>query len=188
MNNSEKIIGNKILHYAEIDSTNDEAKRLIGKGLSEGTVIVADAQTKGRGKPGSSWFSPKGDGLYLSAIVCPYKNPQELASLTLVVAKAVVQAIADITGLTAEIKPPNDVLINGKKVCGILLERIAGGEIIIGIGVNVNNPVDSFREDISQCATSLCIETGRQHDINCLIDKILEELNVSYLAYLNKFC
>ncbi len=113
-----KIIGNKIIHYKEIGSTNDEAKRLVKEGLGEGAVIIADSQTKGRGKPGSAWFSPAGVGVYLSAIVKPYKNPADLAPITLLGARAVVNAIKRSTGFDAQIKPPNDVLLRGKKFPG----------------------------------------------------------------------
>src|SRR3989339_1403747 len=119
------VIGNKILRFNNLDSTSDEARRLIDGGKAvEGLVIIADQQTKGRGKPGSNWFSAPCLGLYLSVVLKPYKNPNDLSPLTLLVAQVVVRAIKEYTGLSATIKLPNDVLLNGKKVCGILLERL----------------------------------------------------------------
>ncbi|MDI6731687.1 MAG: biotin--[acetyl-CoA-carboxylase] ligase, partial [Candidatus Margulisbacteria bacterium] len=134
-----RIIGKQIFRYKRIDSTNDEAKRLIVKGVGEGALVIAKEQTKGRGKPGSKWYSPKQVGLYLSAIIKPYKNPPKLIALTKIAAEAVVASILETTGLSASIKLPNDVLVNEKKVCGILVERVRSGEVIIGIGINVNN-------------------------------------------------
>ncbi|MBU0671721.1 MAG: biotin--[acetyl-CoA-carboxylase] ligase [Candidatus Margulisbacteria bacterium] len=180
------IIGKKIIHYSEIDSTNDEAKRLISKGAGEGTVIIADAQSKGRGKPGFGWFSPPGVGLYLSAIVKPYKNPKELVLITAIGASSVVSLISQLCGLEAKIKLPNDVILNNKKICGVLVERVVTGQLIIGIGFNVNNQPGSFPEDIINTATSLRIATNNEYDLQLVRDKLLNELDREYLAYLTE--
>ena len=180
------IIGKKIIHYKEIDSTNDEAKRLLRKGIEEGTVIIADRQTKGRGKPGSIWFSPLGVGVYLSVVLKPFKNPKDLAPTTLLGARSVVRTIEKIGGLRSEIKLPNDVMLNGKKVSGILVERRASGYLIIGIGVNVNNPIGSFPDEIRDSATSLKIESNKNYSVQEFIDKLLSEMDKEYLAYLKK--
>ena len=180
------IIGKKVIRYKEIDSTNDEAKRLLGKGEGEGLVVMADSQSKGRGKPGSGWFSPAGSGVYLSAVVKPFKNPAELGPITLLGAKAVKNVIHELTGSDARIKPPNDVLIGEKKVCGILVERVASGHIIIGIGVNVNSMKESFPEDLRDSATSLRIESGREQSVPDFIKILVAELDKEYLAYLAK--
>ncbi|MFC1510924.1 biotin--[acetyl-CoA-carboxylase] ligase [Candidatus Margulisiibacteriota bacterium] len=177
--------------YRELDSTNDEAKRLVKQGASEGAVIIAELQSKGRGKPGFGWFSPPGVGVYLSAIVKPFKNPNDLGPITLVGAEAVVETVAKVTKVAnvakvTKIKMPNDVLLNGKKICGILVERVASGHVIIGIGVNLNNPAGSFPEELKDTATSLKIETGRDFDRQEFIDGLLVELDQAYLAYLNK--
>ena len=179
-----KIIGKKIISYKEIDSTNDEAKRLIKKGLGEGAVVVARAQTKGRGKPGSSWFSPAGLGIYLSVIVKPFKDPKELAPITLLGAQAVVKTIGGLTKLTAQIKQPNDVLLNGKKISGILVERLASGYLIIGIGFNINQTADSWPAELGDQATSLKIETGKEFNLPEVAALLLDELDQLYLAYL----
>lgn len=179
-----KIIGRKIERYQSLGSTSDEAKRLVKEGEGEGLVVVAGEQTRGRGKPGSSWFSPPG-GIYLSAVVKPFKNPDDLAPVTLLGAKAAVQTIRQATGLEAEIKPPNDVLLNEKKICGVLVERLASGHLIIGIGLNVNLSATSLPEIINSSATSLFMETGKEHDVPGLAASLLQELDKEYLAYLS---
>jgi BirA family biotin operon repressor/biotin-[acetyl-CoA-carboxylase] ligase len=171
------IIGRPILRYLSLDSTNDEAKRLIKQGLGrEGAVIIAQEQSAGRGKPGAVWLSPRG-GLYLSAILKPRLNPQDLAPITQLGARAVVKAIAEVAGRTAVIKKPNDVLIDGKKVCGILTERVASGEVIVGIGVNVENEIPT---ELSGQAATL----GRR--LSDFEPLLVQLLNDEYLAYLAK--
>jgi BirA family biotin operon repressor/biotin-[acetyl-CoA-carboxylase] ligase len=161
---------------------------LIAQGAGEGIVVTADTQTKGRGKPGRSWFSAPKIGLYLSIILKPRLNPNDLATITLLGAKAVVNLIKDTTDLEATIKPPNDVLLNGKKICGILTERLSSGEVIIGLGLNANNPAGSFPDDISQTATSLLIETGQTFALDQLQNALLKQLDSEYLAYLKGIC
>ncbi len=168
----------KTIRYKQIDSTNDEAKRLIKKGVSSGMVVIADEQTRGRGKPGSSWYSPPGVAVYLSAIFKSDKDPLDLTLITISVAKSVVETINKVSGLKASIKKPNDVLINDKKVCGILIERLASGHLIIGIGVNINNEKNSFPDDLN--ATSLQAETGQDYVVEDFIDELL-----GCLAYLS---
>jgi BirA family biotin operon repressor/biotin-[acetyl-CoA-carboxylase] ligase len=177
------IIGKEIIHYKEIDSTNDEARRLIVKGKGEGAVVVADSQGEGRGKPGSDWFSPPGS-VYLSAIVKPFQNPAELSSITLLGARAAQNTIRELVGIDAPVKPPNDVLIGKKKVCGILVERVVSGHVIIGIGLNINNVIGSFPEDLRDKATSLLIESGKRQDVSEAARILIAELDKEYLAYL----
>lgn len=114
----------------------------------------------------------------------PYKNPQDLAPVTFLTAQAVINAVQKAGKLPAEIKLPNDVLIQGKKVCGILVERVVSGHLIIGIGVNVNNSLDSFPDELRGSATSLKAESGRECDLQQFIDFLLSELDKEYLAYL----
>jgi BirA family biotin operon repressor/biotin-[acetyl-CoA-carboxylase] ligase len=180
------IIGRKIIHYSEIDSTNDEARRLIEKGFGEGTVIIAGAQTRGKGKPGSSWHSPMGYGVYLSIIIKPYVNPEDLSDLTLLGANAVINTIYKVSGLSALMKFPNDVLLRHKKICGVLVERIISGYLIVGIGVNINNPPGSLPEDLEEKATSLKIESGRDYELQQFIEILIAELDREYLAYLSQ--
>ena len=183
------IIGNKIFRYPIIDSTNNEAKRLIVSGQAlEGTVIVADEQTSGRGKPGSSWFSPARVGLYFSAVVKPYKNPADLTRLTLVAAAAVVETIKELTSLTAAIKQPNDVLLDGKKVCGILCEKLTSGFVIIGIGLNVSHEAVDFPKELAAQATSLHLAVGQTFVVSEVQQTLTKVLDRHYLAYLQEIC
>lgn len=180
------IIGKTIFRYSEIDSTNEEARRLIGQGEGEGAVIVAKEQSKGRGKPGNTWFSPKGN-LYLSVILKPYKNPHELASITLIAAAAGKSMLSKVANLSAVIKPPNDLLVDGKKIGGILTERLPSGHLIIGVGINVNSVEDSFPPDLRTSSTALKIETKKTFELEKCLQAFLLELNREYLAYLSKF-
>lgn len=181
MQNSQ-IINRKLLCYDKIDSTNEEAKRQISKGASEGLVIIAKEQTAGKGKPGSSWFSAPNLGLYMSIVIKPYKDQNKLSGITQFAAMAVIKAIKSTTGLEAVIKPPNDVLLDQKKVCGILVERVAKGEVIVGIGINLDHSPTDFLPELQKTATSLFIETKKKIDI---LDVLLDCFNQEYLAYLS---
>ena len=179
------IIGKKVIHYQTIDSTNEEARRLIGQGAGEGIVLVAEKQTKGKGKPGSAWFSPEGN-LYFSAVVKPRRNPKELSPITLLGALAARSAINKIARLAVVIKWPNDILINGKKAGGVLVERVPSGHLIIGIGINLNSDKESFPGEIKDISTSLKVETGKHYDIESFAKSLIFELDLEYLAYLSK--
>lgn len=179
------IIGKKILHFKEIDSTNEEARRLIKKGSGEGLVVVADMQTKGRGKPGSGWFSPKGN-LYFSAVVKPYRNPKDLAPITLLGALAARSVIMSNSKLPVLIKWPNDLRIHGKKVGGILTERMPSGQIIIGIGVNLNSRRLDFPDNLRSSATSFRIEAGKRFSIDSFISQLVPELDRQYRSFLQR--
>lgn len=180
-----KIIGKKIVHLKEIDSTNEEARRLIGAGEGEGLVVIADRQTRGKGKPGSSWFSPPGN-LYLSAVIKPYRNQRELAAVTLFSALAVRTAILKLTGLPAVIKWPNDLRLHGKKVAGILTERLASGQIIIGIGLDVNLTGRTLPAALRATTTSLRLATGRKYSLASCATVLLAQLNEEYRAFLGE--
>lgn len=175
------IIGKKQLHYKKVDSTSEEARRLIKKGLGEGLVVTADTQTKGRGKPGSRWLSPKGN-LYFSAVIKPYKNPKDLAPITLLGALAARAMIYEAAKLSAVIKWPNDLRVHGKKVGGVLTERLPSGHIIIGIGINV---AVSPRE-LKSRATSLKAESKKSFHLKRCVEILSRQLDREYLAYLSK--
>jgi BirA family biotin operon repressor/biotin-[acetyl-CoA-carboxylase] ligase len=156
-----KIMGRAVISYRKVDSTNDSAYALAKNGIAEGTVIVAEEQTRGKGRHGRSWESPPGRGIYMSCVLRPKMAPNEIAKVTLVAAVAMAKAIRAFTGLPALIKWPNDILVNGRKVCGILTEMKAEQDsidfIILGIGVNVNTPASalpkgasSLKEEISR--------------------------------------
>jgi BirA family biotin operon repressor/biotin-[acetyl-CoA-carboxylase] ligase len=180
-----RIIGKKLVHLQEIDSTNDEARRLIKQGEGEGLAVLADRQTRGKGKPGSAWFSPAGN-LYLSVVIKPYKNSGELASVTLFSALAVRALIVKLTKQPAVVKWPNDLLVHGKKTAGILTERLASGHVIIGIGLNLNSTRRVLPAELQRTATSLRLETGKQYPLRACAEQLLILLDEEYRAFLKR--
>lgn len=155
-------VAKEVLYFDTIDSTNTKAQELAEKGYPSGTLVVADKQESGKGRRGRSWVSPSGTGIFMTLMIKPDINPNNASMLTLVAALAVAKAITSVTGEEAMIKWPNDIVVNGKKVCGILTEMNAQfdyiNNIVVGIGINVHN--ESFPEEISQMASSLMIEAG----------------------------
>jgi len=161
----------EIKYFDVLESSQETGKELAGSGALPWTVIVAKEQSKGHGKEISKWFSPKG-GLYISVIL-PKSNFEDLQTITILTAFIVSKTIKDEFGLEAMIKLPNDVLINGKKICGILTQNVISGHNIsssvIGIGLNTN--IDAFPDDLN--ATSLSLLLGKQVDNDYLLQKIL---------------
>lgn len=157
-----KWAGQEVFYFDTIDSTNTKAQELAEKGYPSGTLVVADQQVSGKGRRGRGWVSPSGTGIFMTLMIKPDINPNNASMLTLVAALAVAKAIKDVTQEDAKIKWPNDIVVNGKKVCGILTEMSAQfdyiNHIVIGIGINVHN--ESFPEEISSMASSLMIEAG----------------------------
>lgn len=155
-------VAKEVLYFDTIDSTNTKAQELAEKGYPSGTLVVADKQESGKGRRGRSWVSPSGTGIFMTLMIKPDINPNNASMLTLVAALAVAKAITSVTGEKALIKWPNDIVVNGKKVCGILTEMNAQfdyiNNIVVGVGINVHN--ESFPEEISQMASSLMIEAG----------------------------
>jgi BirA family biotin operon repressor/biotin-[acetyl-CoA-carboxylase] ligase len=154
----------ELVYLPETDSTNRVAKDLALKNSPEGTLVIAEKQTQGRGRLGRQWFSPADDGIYISLILRPAIPPQEAPKLTLLTAVAVADAVIDLTALPVHIKWPNDILINDKKTAGILTEINSEMDrvnyIVVGLGLNVNTP--SFPDEIKDLATSLFLETGQK--------------------------
>ncbi|SFE34484.1 biotin--[acetyl-CoA-carboxylase] ligase [Alteribacillus iranensis] len=150
-------LGQEIIYKNEVTSTQEEAHEAARKGAAEGTIIVADRQLKGKGRLGRKWESPPGSGLWFSLILRPPIPPQEAPQLTLLTAVAVTEAVTEATGLQPQIKWPNDILLNGKKVAGILTEMQSDPDriqaVIVGIGININQM--EFPEELSDIATSL---------------------------------
>ncbi len=181
-----KWIGIDTLCYETIDSTNAQAKRLAEAGYGNGTLIVADHQEAGRGRRGRSWETPAGTNIAMSLLLKPEINPNNASMITLVAALAVSKAITQITGEPAPIKWPNDIVMNGKKVCGILTEMSAQfdyvNHIVVGIGINVN--IESFPEEIAEIATSLRKETGKLISRAELIEAVWEQFEAAYEVYL----
>lgn len=155
-------VAKEVLYFDTIDSTNTKAQELAEKGYPSGTLVVADKQESGKGRRGRSWVSPSGTGIFMTLMIKPDINPNNASMLTLVAALAVAKAVTSVTGEEAMIKWPNDIVVNSKKVCGILTEMNAQfdyiNHIVVGIGINVHN--ESFPEEISQMASSLMIEAG----------------------------
>jgi len=180
LNLNSKIIGKKVFHFNKIQSTNLYAKKLVNENIDEGTIVIADVQTKGRGRKNRSWVSPYG-GLWFSVILYPDIIPKRGMAITMAASISVSQAIKDITGLKTKIKWPNDVLLNDKKVCGILTELNADikkiKNAIVGIGINVNNKVD---EELKEIATSLKQEFGSEVTSLRLLGLTLENFDNNY--------
>ena len=156
-------IGHRIVHYFRTDSTNSAAMQLDAQTGPHGTVVIAEEQTAGRGRLGRNWYSEKSSGIYASIILRPSLSPAAAPILTLLAGVAVHHAVSTATGLKADIRWPNDVLVNGRKVCGILTEMKAEVDrlhmVVLGIGINVNHR--SMPEELRDFATSLAIESGR---------------------------
>lgn len=159
-----KIAGTEVVYFDEIASTNTHAAKLAADGCAEGTAVVAGTQTHGRGRLGRSWESPKGKGIYLSIILRPPMAPAETPVFTLAAAVAAVRAIYDVTGLRTGIKWPNDIIYEGKKISGILLEMNSEAEmvnwLILGIGVNYSQTESDFPEEIRDRAVSILSASG----------------------------
>ncbi len=185
-----KFIG-KNIHYEEsVESTQKIAHRVSYEDAPEGTVIIAEEQRSGRGRMDRKWHSPKYTGIWMSLILRPNIPLSKAPQLTLLAAVAIVQAIEEHSDLTPEIKWPNDILINGKKVTGILTELQAEADrinsVIIGIGMNVNQTKEDFPDDLQEIATSLTIEKGETISRAELIRLIFFKLETLYLLFLEK--
>ena len=182
-----KILGKNILSYRTVGSTNRLGFRLAESGSGEGTLIVADEQTKGKGRMGRSWYSPPKLGLWISLILRPDIPPFKAPGLSLCAGLALAQAIGDLTGMDAKIKWPNDCLINGRKVGGILLELSAELDrinfVIVGIGVNVNHLSSDFPKKLSALATSIRIECGTEVSRLKLLTLFMKRFEVIYLDF-----
>jgi BirA family biotin operon repressor/biotin-[acetyl-CoA-carboxylase] ligase len=198
------MIGHGINLLPEVDSTNVYANRLAQKGASEGVVVIADTQTSGKGRLNRVWQSPPHRNLYTSIILRPDIALGDAPRITLAAGISVAEAILEYCSQGVALKWPNDVLINDKKICGILTEMKTYGEkpafVIVGIGVNINMRVGEFAEDIRNQATSLYEETGRETDRSDFVIRMLgkfehwyriflagnyEEIRASWLKYSN---
>ncbi|MFH1858338.1 MAG: biotin--[acetyl-CoA-carboxylase] ligase [Candidatus Omnitrophota bacterium] len=175
-----EIIGKEICFNEMVTSTNDLAYDMAKKGAREGTVVVSEGQSRGKGRLGRTWTSPKGKGIYLSLILRPALPPQAIPKLTLLAALSAARAIQKSSGLTPEIRWPNDILLNGKKISGVLTEMSAEQDtvhfVIVGIGVNVNTPAEFLPKE----GTSLKIETGEVSSRVRLAQALLESFDILY--------
>lgn len=171
----------RIIHrFESLPSTNEEAKRLARAGAAHGEVVIADRQPAGKGRRGRSWLDLGGRNLFLSAILRPELPAAKAPRLVAVAAVSVAEALESL-GLEARLKWPNDVEIQGKKVCGILLELAAKGEAIdfavVGIGVNLEGRPEAFGEEVAERATTLERELGRRTDREEVLRRILDRLD-----------
>lgn len=176
------LIGKEIIYNEETDSTNEDAKNIIDP--PEGLVIISDYQRKGRGRLGRNWLSNKNDGVYMSIIVRPQLDKIDVRQITLITGLSVCSGIEKTVKLTTGLKWPNDIIINGKKVCGILAELKYSKEnnfIIIGIGINANNK--NFPKDLEHKATSLFLESQNFIDRDILARNVLKEFEKYYLLF-----
>ncbi len=180
-----KVFGRSVISYRKVDSTNIVAYELAEKGMKEGTVILADEQVKGKGRHGRHWSSPSKGGIYMSCILRPSIAPNEISRITLLAAVAVAQAIRDVTSLEVTIKWPNDIMIDQKKLCGILTEMKAEQDrvdfVILGIGINVNIPTKqlpkgaiSIKEELRHRGEKISLSRVE------LTKKVLERLEEYY--------
>ena len=182
------IFGRERIDYCSvIDSTNVRARMLADEGAPEGTIVVAEAQLKGKGRRGRSWFSPAGQGIYVSVILRPRVPPAEATLLVLMAAVAAAEALLSHADLPVSVKWPNDILVGGKKIAGILTEMRLDGDridhVVIGMGVNVNTPAESLPPEIGAIATSLSAKTGRTFSRAGLLRTYLEKLEGWYTLF-----
>ena len=178
--------GCDVLYFPETDSTNTRAKRLGDEGAVHGTLVAADRQTGGKGRRGRRWESPAGSSIYMSILLRPDIPPDQAPMLTLVMAQSTAEAIRIRTGEEALIKWPNDIVINGKKVCGILTEMSTEiqwiNHVVIGVGINVNT--EYFPEELTETATSIYLESGGKQQRSGLIAEVLKQFERYYAMFL----
>ncbi len=183
-------LGFPIRYFPVTDSTNTQAWRLALEGAPEGTAVVADAQTRGKGRLTRSWESPPGTNIYTSLVLRPRIAPAAAPQLTLVAGVAVAELLAGYLPAGVTIKWPNDILIGGKKICGILTEMKSSAAgidfIILGIGININAERAAFAPEIRETATSLKIATGTKFDRRELISELFSRLEKWYSVFLNR--
>lgn len=174
----------RILHYRSLDSTNNLALTLAKEDASEGTVIVSDYQTKGRGRFDRKWISPRGKNLLFSIVLRPHVKVSRAPLLTILTAEVLVDLLKTQFAFPAKIKRPNDVLINGKKIAGILTESATKKEhidyLVIGLGLNVNAKQGQCPEE----ATSILIETGKTVDREAILTDFLRGFKSRYQGWL----
>lgn len=179
-----KFFGHKFYYYPATGSTNEDAFRLGIAGAPEGTIVIADSQTKGRGRLQRAWHSPPGSNIYTTVILRPQMDPARAPQISILAGVAVAEVLESYGPVKVELKWPNDVLINEKKVCGILCQAKADVNevdfIVLGMGINVNINYNQFPREIQKLATSLSIETGREINRLELIISLYENLTKWY--------
>ncbi len=183
-----QLIGGNIQHFEEIDSTNKFAKKIANEGCAHGTVVVADRQTMGRGRIGREWQSDTSDGLWFTIVLRPDLEPENIQVITLAASVAVVEAIKETEGIVCGIKWPNDIILDGKKLGGILTELSAEpghvNYIVVGIGINANQDSEIFDYEIRQRAISLKMHKGETISRSNLLASILVNFEKIYKSVL----
>ena len=178
--------GREIEYFPAIDSTNNKAKRLAEEGAVHGTLVIADEQNMGRGRRGKSWQTPSGSAIAMSLIIRPQLPPEQASMLTLVMGMAVTSACKEILNLPFQIKWPNDIVIEGKKICGILTELSAEmasiNYLVIGAGINVN--MKELPEEIKAVATSLAAAAGHKVNRAAIICCCMKHFEKYYAAFM----
>ncbi len=186
----DKLIGRKILYFPEVESTNLRAHGEARRGAEEGTAVLADSQSAGKGRLARAWHSPAGVNLYASIILRPPIPPAEAPQITVAAGVALAKALARVSGLEPRVKWPNDIFLNGKKVSGILSEMDSQGGltrfVVLGIGVNVNGRAEDFPPDLRGIATSLRAETGREIPRQTVAAQVFDHLEEEYFRFLQE--
>ena len=179
-----QLLGKQIVHFYDTSSTNNEAKRLAADDAVEGTIVVSEAQTLGRGRLNRGWFSPPGGGVWVSVILRPPFPPQEAPKCTLMAAVATVEAIREASGLNCGIKWPNDILWQRRKLVGILTEMSAEMDainfVVLGIGINVSLQESDFPEELRNIGASVSMGAEREVSRVEVLQKLLERLEYWY--------
>jgi BirA family biotin operon repressor/biotin-[acetyl-CoA-carboxylase] ligase len=171
-------LGRRVLVFDRLDSTSNVAAALAESADNDGVTVLADEQTSGRGQHGRTWTCPPGSGILLSVLLFPPPELRRPAVLTAWAAVSVCETILELTGLPASIKWPNDVLIRGRKVCGILIEQ--GRGTVVGLGLNVNQTAESFAEAGLTEAASLAVFTGERRDCAAVARRLIHQLDKQY--------
>ncbi|KIL44178.1 biotin--[acetyl-CoA-carboxylase] ligase [Jeotgalibacillus soli] len=183
-------LGRNIVFYQTLDSTQKIAHQLAQESAPEGTLVIAEEQKTGRGRMSRQWYSPPGTGIWMSLLLRPELPPQKAPQFTLITSVAIVQAIEEVCGLQVQIKWPNDLLIDGKKITGILTELQADSEriysLIIGMGMNVNQKQADFPEELHEIATSLALAKGEPVSRAKLVQRVLFHIERYYKMYMDK--
>ncbi|NTW76965.1 MAG: biotin--[acetyl-CoA-carboxylase] ligase [Syntrophaceae bacterium] len=181
------VLGKREIHrYVSTDSTNNRAKELAAHGAAEGILVIAEEQAHGRGRLDRSWFSPGGENIYVSFILRPSLPPSTASRMVLLTAVAAAEALMETTGLRATLKWPNDILVGGRKIAGILLEMSVEMDaidyMIVGLGINVNSSAERFPRNSRKKITSVLMETGNRSSRVHLLVRFLELFEERYNA------
>lgn len=182
-----RLIGKYVHSYRLVKSTNDLVTQMAESGAPEGTIVTAEQQSQGRGRLGRTWFSPEGTGIYVSILLRPRIKPEQAPGLSIMTSVALAEALEKYVPGEVQIKWPNDILVSGKKVCGVLTELSAERQkiqhVVVGVGINVNQKGVDFPADIKRTATSLRIATKKQINRAELLKLFLFNFEREYIDY-----